>query len=201
MTPLLARRLAWVVTLTGVLGAPVALHGQHPPAPKPETKPVAASQAAKPEVPAKPAPKKASSSFSDLQAALARIQQRVSTSLGAAAAPQTAMTTIVPKKPVAPTAKPAETPAKPAETAAKPAEAVAKPAESNLAARDGRSPGTSVPGTSITGPTTPEAAQKNAGPRIELSWRTGLAWPQELMFPTDAAPAPPSSKRITLIWK
>ena len=194
MTPSLARRLAWVVTLTGVLGAPVALHGQHPPAPKPETKPVAASQAAKPDVPEKPAPKKASSSFSDLQAALARIQQRVSTSLGAAAAPQTAMTTIVPKKPVAPTAKPAE-------TLAKPAEAVAKPAESNLAAKDGRSPGTSVPGTSMTGTMTPEAAQKNAGPRIELSWRTGLAWPQELMFPADAAPAPPSSKRITLIWK
>lgn len=217
------RRLAWALTLAGAMSAPAVAVAQHAPAPQHETKPQAAPHVTKPATPAvtkpaapKPAaPKTDRGAFGNLQAAIARIQKRITASMGAGASPQTVATTMLPKPKVpTPAPKPGEAPVKPAEPAAKPAEPAtkstepaAKPAVAAAVADDRALKPT--PADSAAAATQRQPAATKPGPRIALTWRTGLAWPRELLPPEtasepiskDATPASPSAKRITLIWR
>jgi hypothetical protein len=169
------RRAVGLGTLAALLLLPARVRAQ-------ETTPPAHP----PKQTATPAPPQATKtgSFSQLQAAIERIQKRVNDQVGATSVPQTAVTAAVkPPKPADAT----KAPAKPAD--AKPAPTDAKAAASAKPAAPAAKPGESA--------MTPAPAAAKPLRRIQLNWRSTLVWPKEI-----APPAPtPSSGRIGLIWR
>lgn len=162
------RRVAGAATLTALVVTPVLLRAQHP-APAQDVKPASPTA---PKTAMAPAKATQAGSFSELQAALERIQKRVTTSVGASSVPQTAIAAL-PKPPKPPDPNVKATPA-PDKAATDKAAAADKPADK---------PAADKPATAAIAPR-----------RIQLSWRSSLTWPAEI--------APPSvTSRITLIWR
>lgn len=159
------------------------------PAPPHTSKPAPPpSQAAKPAPPRAKAPSTPPQPTTTLKTALERIQQRVAATVGPAATPQvaphfpglakgpTSRTTAAGTPPPAGAASAAEAPASSAPSPPATAAAPVKPA------------------MMVRHPTAP-------APRIQLSWRTTLAWPSTLVDKADPATAAGSPRRITLIWR
>jgi len=201
------RRMTSAIAAALLLSAPATVIAQHAPETTAQTTKPAVTGQPKSTVPTKtkasaktPSTRPSSPPFSDLRAALARIQQRVTEKLGASANPQTAVVSL--PKPAAPKAEPS----KAGDVATKPAESASKSEKAEKA--DTAPKKTDPPAAKANDATSdkPSAPVK----RIELNWRSPLIWPKELDEGT-ASGVPPSTTqvalpfnttaRISLIWR